>query len=46
MWTGVEPLLLGGLSAPGEQHGVGRMPLRPLDVLGRRQPADLVDRPA
>jgi flavin-dependent dehydrogenase len=46
MWTSVERLLLGELSAPGEQHGLARMPLRALDVLGRRQPADLVDRPA
>jgi geranylgeranyl reductase family protein len=46
MWTSVERLLLGELSAPGEQHGLARMPLRALDVLGRRQPADLIDRPA
>jgi geranylgeranyl reductase family protein len=46
MWTSVERLLLGELSAPGEQHGLARMPLRALDVLGRRKTADLVDRPA
>jgi hypothetical protein len=36
LWQSVERLLLGELSAPGEQHGVARLPLRALDVLGRR----------
>jgi geranylgeranyl reductase family protein len=35
MWRSVERLLLGELSAPGEQHGLARIPLRALDVLGR-----------
>jgi geranylgeranyl reductase family protein len=36
LWQTVERLLLGELSAPGEQHGLARVPLRALDVLGRR----------
>ena len=36
LWRSVEKLLLGELSAPGEQHGIARVPLRALDVLGRR----------
>jgi flavin-dependent dehydrogenase len=35
LWRSVENLLLGELSAPGEQHGVARLPLRLLDALGR-----------
>ena len=35
LWKTVERLLLGELSAPGEQHGVARIPLRALEVLGR-----------
>ena len=35
MWRSVERLLLGELRAPGEQHGIARIPLRALDVLGR-----------
>jgi len=35
LWRSVERLLLGELSAPGEQHGLARIPLRALDVLGR-----------
>jgi geranylgeranyl reductase family protein len=35
LWQSVERLLLGELGAPGEQHGVARIPLRALDVLGR-----------
>jgi geranylgeranyl reductase family protein len=35
LWRSVEKLLLGELSAPGEQHGVARVPLRLLDALGR-----------
>jgi geranylgeranyl reductase family protein len=46
LWQSVEKLLLGELSAPGEQHGLARVPLRALDVLGRRQQADPVDRAA
>ena len=36
LWRTVEKLLLGDLSAPGEQRGLARVPLRALDVLGRR----------
>ena len=36
LWRSVEKLLLGELSAPSEQHGVARVPLRALDVLGKR----------
>jgi hypothetical protein len=35
LWRSVEKLLLGDLAAPGEQHGVARVPLRLLDALGR-----------
>jgi geranylgeranyl reductase family protein len=35
LWRSVERLLLGELSAPGEQHGVARVPLRLLDALAR-----------
>lgn len=35
LWRSVERLLLGDLSAPGEQHGAARLPLRLLDLLGR-----------
>lgn len=35
LWRTVERLLLGELSAPGEQQGMARIPLRALDVLGR-----------
>lgn len=35
LWRSVERLLLGELSAPGEQHGVARLPLRCLDGLAR-----------
>jgi geranylgeranyl reductase family protein len=37
LWRSVERLLLGELSAPGEQHGVARVPLRALAVLGRQR---------
>jgi len=46
LWTSVERLLLGELRAPGEQRGLARVPLRLLDVLGRSQTSDLVDRAA
>jgi geranylgeranyl reductase family protein len=36
LWQTVERLLLGELSAPTEQRGLARVPLRVLDVLGRR----------
>ncbi|MDX6451921.1 MAG: hypothetical protein QOH16_1970 [Gaiellaceae bacterium] len=36
LWQTVEQLLLGQLSAPTEQRGLARLPLRALDVLGRR----------
>src|SRR5262249_48176851 len=35
LWRSVERILLGELSAPGEQRGVARLPLRALDRLGR-----------
>jgi flavin-dependent dehydrogenase len=35
LWRSVERLLLGELSAPDEQRGFARIPLRVLDVLGR-----------
>jgi geranylgeranyl reductase family protein len=35
LWRSVERLLLGELSAPGEQRGVARVPLRVLDALAR-----------
>jgi flavin-dependent dehydrogenase len=35
LWRSVERLLLGELSAPGEQRGVARLPLRMLDALAR-----------
>ena len=36
LWRSVERLLLGELAHPGQQHGLARVPLRALDVLGRR----------
>jgi hypothetical protein len=36
LWQTVERLLLGELAAPTEQRGLARLPLRALDVLGRR----------
>ena len=36
LWQTVERLLLGDLSAPTEQRGLARLPLRALDLLGRR----------
>jgi flavin-dependent dehydrogenase len=39
LWRSVERLLLGQLSAPGEQRGLARVPLRMLDWLGRELPA-------
>jgi geranylgeranyl reductase family protein len=36
LWRTVERLLLGELAAPTEQQGLARLPLRALDVLGRR----------
>ncbi|HEV2592168.1 MAG TPA: geranylgeranyl reductase family protein [Gaiellaceae bacterium] len=36
LWRTVEKLLLGELSAPSEQHGLARVPLRALEALGRR----------
>jgi len=36
LWKTVERLLQGDLSAPGQQEGVARVPLRALEVLGRR----------
>jgi geranylgeranyl reductase family protein len=36
LWQTVERLLLGELTAPTEQRGLARLPLRALDVLGRR----------
>ncbi|HEY6960911.1 MAG TPA: geranylgeranyl reductase family protein [Gaiellaceae bacterium] len=35
LWRSVERLLLGELAEPDEQHGLARLPLRALDVLGR-----------
>ena len=35
LWRSVERLLLGELAAPTEQHGLARIPLRALDLLGR-----------
>src|SRR5581483_10829313 len=35
VWRTVERLLLGELPHPGAQHGLARIPLRALDVLGR-----------
>jgi flavin-dependent dehydrogenase len=35
VWTSVERLLLGELAAPRDEHGLARLPLRALDVLGR-----------
>ena len=35
LWRSVERLLLGELRAPGEQHGLARVPLRALELLGR-----------
>jgi len=45
LWRSVERLLLGELAHPGEQHGLARVPLRALDVLGRKLPHP-VDRAA
>jgi geranylgeranyl reductase family protein len=46
LWRSVEKLLLGELASPSEQHGLARVPLRALDVLGRSQVAHAVDRAA
>ena len=46
LWRSIERLLLGELAHPGEQHGLARVPLRALDVLGRREQAHPVDRAA
>jgi geranylgeranyl reductase family protein len=35
LWHSIERLLLGELSAPEEERGLARIPLRALDVLGR-----------
>ena len=35
VWRSVERLLEGDLAHPGEQHGIARLPLRALAVLGR-----------
>jgi geranylgeranyl reductase family protein len=35
LWRSIERLLLGELSAPGEQHGMARIPLRALELLSR-----------
>jgi hypothetical protein len=35
LWTSIERLLLGELTAPDGQRGIARIPLRMLDVLGR-----------
>jgi geranylgeranyl reductase family protein len=35
LWRSVERILLGELSAPGEQHGIARIPLRALELLSR-----------
>jgi geranylgeranyl reductase family protein len=35
VWASVERILMGELAAPGEQHGIARVPLRALEVLGR-----------
>jgi flavin-dependent dehydrogenase len=35
LWGSVERLLLGEVAGPDEQHGLARIPLRALDVLGR-----------
>jgi len=35
LWRTVERLLLGELKAPEDEHGLARLPLRALDVLGR-----------
>jgi geranylgeranyl reductase family protein len=36
LWQTVERLLLGELSAPAEQRGVARLPVKALEILGRR----------
>jgi len=46
LWRSVERLLLGELAHPGQQRGLARVPLRALDVLGRRQLTHPVDRAA
>ena len=38
LWRSVERLLLGELTAPGEEHGVARVPLRMLSGLARLGP--------
>jgi geranylgeranyl reductase family protein len=45
LWKSIERLLLGDLAHPGEQHGLARVPLRALEVLGR-QASHVIDRPA
>jgi geranylgeranyl reductase family protein len=35
VWRSIERLLTGELSHPGEQHGIARLPLRALALLGR-----------
>jgi geranylgeranyl reductase family protein len=35
LWRSIERLLTGELAAPSDQHGLARIPLRALDVLGR-----------
>jgi len=35
LWRSVERLLLGEIAAPGDQHGLARIPLRLLDGLGK-----------
>ena len=35
LWSSVERLLSGEIGAPGEEHGLARIPLRALSVLGR-----------
>ncbi|HZQ81378.1 MAG TPA: geranylgeranyl reductase family protein [Gaiellaceae bacterium] len=35
LWGSIERLLTGELAAPSDQHGLARIPLRALDVLGR-----------
>jgi geranylgeranyl reductase family protein len=36
LWRTVEKLLLGELSAPAEQQGLARLPVKALEILGRR----------
>ena len=35
VWRSIERLLLAELTAPGDQRGLARLPLRALEVLGR-----------